>query len=288
MKILIKRTGALGDVILTLPIAQWFHVKHNAEIDFLTHNTNNDIFENNFYIKVINNQEFTLNRRANKYHKIIDLDMAYEKRPKMHIIKAYAEEAGINIVELEQPKIITKSIKQDSIVKSFDIVLHAARTWRNRTFPSYMWDKLLKKTFGNIAIIGHVFDYPSIFFDESNPNKFFDYRGKLSIHQMKDLIENSNCFIGSDSGIMHLASTTQTPIVGIFTCAKAEYRYPFRSPRKFQPVEAPIDCYGCLQELPPPQSYCECPKNRKYQCTSLITEDMIYSAYKKAIDENNK
>jgi len=46
--------------------------------------------------------------------------------------------------------------------------------------------------------------------------KVFDTAGQTTIHQSAALIEKSDLFVGNDSGPLHIASTTKTPIVGIF------------------------------------------------------------------------
>ncbi len=49
---------------------------------------------------------------------------------------------------------------------------------------------------------------------------------------------------------MHIAASTRTDIIGLFTTAKAEYRKPYRASGLFTAVAANIECYGCREIQP--------------------------------------
>lgn len=48
-----------------------------------------------------------------------------------------------------------------------------------------------------------------------------------NVREMAGVIENTTLFIGADSGIMHLANSTNTPTIGLFSVTKVELYQPF-------------------------------------------------------------
>ena len=49
------------------------------------------------------------------------------------------------------------------------------------------------------------------------------------IREMASLMANTNVFVGADSGIMHLASAAQVPVVGLFSVTNMEKYKPYNS-----------------------------------------------------------
>jgi hypothetical protein len=89
-KILLIRQLALGDVLLITPILKQIYVDHagDCEIDVMTMKP--EAFVNNPYVNEIISPTQHLENRKN-YHKTINLDLAYESHPGMHILDAYAK-----------------------------------------------------------------------------------------------------------------------------------------------------------------------------------------------------
>ena len=51
---------------------------------------------------------------------------------------------------------------------------------------------------------------------QSNQSKIQNYVGKTSLKECRKLIQQATLLIASDSGLMHLAVTTNTPVIGLF------------------------------------------------------------------------
>jgi len=85
------------------------------------------------------------------------------------------------------------------------------------------WTKLLQLIFNKkeraiINIIGSVWDLEiANYLKKIQPNSINNYCNKLSILESVEIIANSNVYIGHDSGPMHLATLTDTPIVVLFS-----------------------------------------------------------------------
>lgn len=194
--------------------------------------------------------------------KFIDLDLAYERRPLMHIVEAYMQEAfdeeafGFDAYEdiATRQELFFDRTPLAGIAGQGYIAVHAAVAgWRNRTLPRDTWREVLHR----LGVAGL---RPILIGTERDAVPDFDCTSFFApdIHAQARLIQSCVCFVGSDSGLMHVAGCTDTPIVGMFTCAKPEYRLPFRE-NCVAVVPPDLDCLGCLarQAIPATTETCE-------------------------------
>ncbi|NIO48637.1 MAG: hypothetical protein GTN73_04245 [Candidatus Aminicenantes bacterium] len=69
--------------------------------------------------------------------------------------------------------------------------------------------------------------------------------GKLNLREVKELISHSSLFVGPDSGPMHIAASTSTPIVALFGPNLPAFNAPWQA--KAVLVEKELDCRPCKQ-----------------------------------------
>jgi ADP-heptose:LPS heptosyltransferase len=93
----------------------------------------------------------------------------------------------------------------------------------------------------------------------------FNFAGKLSIYGSAAVLERCVCYLGNDTGTMHLAAMVRIPCVAIF-CAR-DY------PGKWEPygekhriIRKDVECAGCMLEV--------CSYNNR--CLQLISVDDIF------------
>jgi hypothetical protein len=72
-----------------------------------------------------------------------------------------------------------------------------------------------------------------------------DLRNKTTIPELASIMAKSLAVCGVDSGPIHLAGTTTTPIICGYTSVAAEYRIPSREKGKTYAIEPNIECIGC-------------------------------------------
>jgi hypothetical protein len=72
-----------------------------------------------------------------------------------------------------------------------------------------------------------------------------DLRNKTDIPQLASIMSQSKAVVGVDSGPIHLAGTTKTPIVCGYTSVAAELRIPTRKEGITIPIVPNIECIGC-------------------------------------------
>jgi lipopolysaccharide heptosyltransferase II len=71
----------------------------------------------------------------------------------------------------------------------------------------------------------------------------------LQLTELRALIARAALFIGGDSGPLHIAATTQVPIVELLGPTLAERSFPWRDPRLFTEIvePGPLPCRPCHQ-----------------------------------------
>ena len=89
--------------------------------------------------------------------------------------------------------------------------------------------------------------------------------GKLSLDELTYLISRFNLLITNDSGPMHIAAATKTPLVAIFGPEDPVLMGPYAKPDLYRTVYKDIECRPCHK------TKCKYP-----DCLNLITPDDVY------------
>jgi ADP-heptose:LPS heptosyltransferase len=71
------------------------------------------------------------------------------------------------------------------------------------------------------------------------------FAGKLNLIELREAIGRARLFVGPDSGPMHIAASTSTPIVALFGPNLPEYNAPWRAQATI--IERTLDCRPCKQ-----------------------------------------
>lgn len=275
-KILVRRTGALGDVLLTTPVVHRLRneLGPGAIIDVET--ACPQAYEGNPHVNKLH-----VHVRDNKdYDKVYDLNLVYERSPKQHIVDSYFQHVfgdtngAKRVVFGIDPPPPRKLAKASKVV-----TLHATRSWPSRTLPESFWNDVALKlidTGYQPVFLGGGGDYGG----PDHPQSV-SMVNRTPLRETVNLIAASCCFIGSDSALLHFAGATDVPIVGIFTSVKSQYRMPYRKNilgwLAFA-AEPKLSCYGCLEDVPAPATTLGCKFNTN-ECTQVIyAADVISKA----------
>lgn len=100
-----------------------------------------------------------------------------------------------------------------------------------------------------------------------------DITGRTSLPVLAAVLKKSSLFIGVDSGVMHLAASVDTPVVGIFGPTDPEITGPQGTGHQI--VRFPVDCSPCHRK--------ECDNNRR--CMAGVTIDMVFSAARSILEK---
>ena len=98
----------------------------------------------------------------------------------------------------------------------------------------------------------------------------------FSLAELRALVDRAAVYIGGDSGPLHVASASTTPVVGLFGPTLAERSMPWRDARWFaEAVDAgPLPCRPCNQR--------ECVPG-DFRCLTSITAQQVIEAAERAV-----
>ena len=99
---------------------------------------------------------------------------------------------------------------------------------------------------------------------------------ELRLDELRAVADRASVFIGGDSGPLHLAATTRTPIVALFGSTLPERSMPWRDARWFaEAVDAgPMPCRPCLQRTCDPGDF---------RCLTRIAPERVAAAVERAL-----
>ena len=100
--------------------------------------------------------------------------------------------------------------------------------------------------------------------------------GEFGLAELRALVSRAAVYIGGDSGPLHIAGTTTTPIVALFGPTLPERSMPWRDPRWFaEAVDAgPLECRPCRQRQCAPGDF---------RCLTRITAEQVAAAAERAL-----
>jgi ADP-heptose:LPS heptosyltransferase len=116
------------------------------------------------------------------------------------------------------------------------VLIHPVQTWPSRTWLAENWMLLTKKLNElNISVVSIGKESSEVgFFNIEKPIFNFEIElglnlmNKTTISQAHHLINKSVAFVTMDSGLLHLAGTTDANIIHLGSSIKPEFRIPYR------------------------------------------------------------
>lgn len=289
-RVLVIRRWALGDVIMATPIIRALHNPY-TDIDVLT--AYPEVFKNNPYVRhVFTPQQFSL--RLEDYDRIINLEPVSMLNPKLHQVDGYGIFGLQQLLSEEQKRLeLFPSAEDMEIVERYlsafpdkFIAIHMRRKHpelggaQNRNVSDQFWLNLLTQL--------NRYGIPIIQLGTDNDfyvppqHNIFSAINQFSIQQLQCLIAKASLLICVDTSMLHIAGTTQTPIIALFTVVYPELRRPAMS--SFHPILPEVDCFGCFSDLPPPAQNMDSCKFGGGEYNSCVEKFSIEKILKK-VDE---
>jgi len=274
-RIVVRRGGARGDVILTTPVVRALRKKFpKSTIVISTACT--DVYANNPDVSEVTLQGPPLRKTDLVYN----LDMAYENKPDVHPIQAYADVCGVKIEDWrpalypgDTSRILAEkrmpSGSRYAIIHPGVIPGWAGRQWPIQRFADVVAG--LKSRGFKTVVIG----------SDGTPqvDAELDYRN-LAFAHMVALMERAHLFVGLDSMPFHVAQACDVPAVAIFGCVDPELRI-VPGGRALGAVAECVGCLGCHVWLPAPRTVTSsCARN-----TNACMEKLHSSQVLEKVDE---
>jgi ADP-heptose:LPS heptosyltransferase len=265
-KILIRRTMAMGDVLLTTPVIRKLK-EENCEAEIYVATEHHEVFKNNPDVAGVE-RAF---QDTSSFDRIFNLDCCYENTPNRHIVDSYAEACGVT-VEDYFPHIYPSKEERELIRYMFPArnyaVIHSGphrgtEPVEGRTVSAELMQSI------RAYLEGKGFD-------------IYEVTDTLPLHRLAAVIEHASLFVGADSGPMHLAQAAMIPTVGIFGAVNPFYRLVNGIPF-LQGVSAPaqnVGCLGCHHLYEPPMLDSKCIRTGEdfNRCMKRINPEDVFRA----------
>lgn len=211
--LILKRKIAAGDVLLTTPILAALKRQH----------PDRQLYVETDYPEVFRDNP-NVTKPAKQFHlpihqaTVIDLTMAYESRPNMNYMDAYAQASGIVLpkdAELRRPAIFPNEADRAFVLRHLGnelrwCIINAGNPCGNRVWPLERYKPVIKHLHNigfKVAQVGKVAGVRGC---------DLDLTGKTTLHQLAALIDSCALFIGVDSLPLHLATATGSTAIGLF------------------------------------------------------------------------
>ncbi len=266
MRILVTRKSAQGDVLLMEPVLRELSYKYPSSMIYL--NTKCPWMIENSGLPIIP----ITDSFAGIFDKTIDLDLAYENRPLMHIVDACAEQAGVvltNRIPVYDPTIRWVPSDSKTILVNSDSC--ANKLWKSRIWDHNKWREVfLRLRANNYEII------------EIGISKYLGvgrYALNMPLRELAKLMSASAVYLGPDNMLMHLAQGVGLPVIAFFGCICPNYRITDWTKAKAIWLDQDVlECAGCHHLRSAPRTHTECDKDRIH-CIERITVDMVLDVF---------
>lgn len=259
--ILVKRQGACGDVLLSAAVVPAVKkIYPGRQVYFETKCPS--VLIGNPHIDFI-----VAHAPPYNYEVVIDLDMAYEKKPHQNILISLAEAANIPVGWCS-PSVARAKVNKPLLDKY--AVIHAGKTsWAGRNWDEEKWHEIairFHKSGYQIVCVGRK---PDLFVPSD-----VDCRDITSVQELATIIEDAKIFVGIDSLPFHIAQVVGTPCVTFFGSIDPEMR--IISPSVRAVTAKSLSCLGCHhRQESPVVTLLKCPLGT-LECESSVSVDDMW------------
>jgi ADP-heptose:LPS heptosyltransferase len=238
----ITQCRALGDTLCATPVVRKISKTYNQKVSVISHHS--EIFSNLPYVE--NNYQYspeTFDKIKDEYEMFQTFDVFYKesgicnKHNTMDIRQLHAISLGFMLTkkEMEMDYITDDNVILPDLPLKY-VLIHPVQNWDSRTWPAKSWQmltQLLNEKGISVISVGK----DSSEMGGSNVDKpVFNFPIKLGYNLMNQttldqtwhLINNSSCFVTMDSGLLHLAGTTDVNIIQLGSSIDPEFRSPYR------------------------------------------------------------
>jgi ADP-heptose:LPS heptosyltransferase len=222
---------SLGDTLCAIPTIKYLSKLYDKKIHVFTYQP--DLFKNCPYVILSDNynvEEDDLLIESFKVDKFV--------HTRTNIIQLHSLSAGFQLLP-EEMQIYFYPDDYEPIEKLPDnyIVLHTAKTWPSRTWEKERWQELIDRLNAiniSVVIIGKNSSEEGTYHItkpvyELNIKNGLDLTNKIGIHQTWHILNKAAIIVTMDSGILHLAATTDTHIIQLGSSIDPRFRAPYRN-----------------------------------------------------------
>lgn len=256
----LEECNGLGDLICATPTIKKLHDSYQRNITVISQMP--ELFKNNPYVEksfkassvdmtyiqsnyIVHNSFYLVGKKDER-----GIEM---KHNMMDIRQFHAIHLGFMLRQNELECYYRPIEPKKNFINEKYVVIHPVNSWPNRTWSQDNWLKLseeLVKWGYKVVAVGKDSSETG-FFNVNKPvhnidnEKVINLMNQTSISETWHLINDAAVVITMDSGILHLAGTTNTPIVELGSAINPEFRRPYRKTSKHIYVRGACDLHCC-------------------------------------------
>jgi autotransporter strand-loop-strand O-heptosyltransferase len=235
---------SLGDTLAATPTLRKLYNSYNKKIDVVTYHP--ELFVNNKYVNRILTFDKSINEKYYKeiFNTFLGVGMkrgeynVEKKHNTIDIRQFHAIDLGFMLSEkeMEYDYVPNAYVGIDNLPQNY-ICLHVANSWPSRTYSDENWQNLINLINQKnipVVLVGKN-SHESGFHNINKPTKKLNFKigldltNRLDISQCWHIINKSQYFITMDSGLLHLAGTTDTNIIQLGSSINNKLRAPYRN-----------------------------------------------------------
>jgi ADP-heptose:LPS heptosyltransferase len=230
---------ALGDTLAVTPTLRKLYNSYGKKISVATNQP--EIFKNNPYVDNIFNE--ITDDIKNDYEVFQSFNIGYHpngvcyKHNAMDIRQFHAVNLGFMLTKDEMSMdYFPDEVESIEGLPEKYVLIHPVQNWNSRTWDAKKWQMLTKLlNERGIAVISVGKDSSEL--GGSNVDKpVFNFNIDIGLNLMNQttlsqtwwLINGAMCFITMDSGLLHLAGTTDSEIIQLGSSIHPQFRAPYR------------------------------------------------------------
>ncbi len=239
-KCFVVHSPSLGDTLCSTPTLRKVSKSYGEKLHVATHLP--EIFSNNPCVKsVVDIKSF----KKNKYETFEtfrnigkkDKKGVEKKHNTIDIRQFHAMDLGFNLLPEEMECEFYPDACENLHLPTDYICIHPTQTWESRTWAKEKWQELVNELIRMgicIVLVGKdsqefgFWDIEKPTFDIEGEAKVINLLNKTNLSSTWNVINNASCFITMDSGLLHLAGTTDTHIIQLGSSINYKLRAPYR------------------------------------------------------------
>ncbi len=253
--------SGMGDIISSIPTIKFLHKLYKTNILVFTHNT--ELLKNYTYINAVEINIDEMEKLSENPNYLTLSTFAPEENihPRMDIRQFHASKLGFQLLP-EEMNIEFYPDKYEPIKELPEnyIAIHPVKTWPSRTWEQSRWQEFINIMNSNnipVVAIGKksqeigTYNTQKPTFNVEIENGL-NLLNKASIHQTWHILNKATAIVTMDSGILHLAGTTDTAIIQLGSSIDPRLRSPYRNDRQdykysYIPGECKLLCASDLK-----------------------------------------
>lgn len=234
----------LGDLLCATPVIKQLSLAYDSKVIVISPMP--ELFKNNPFVeksyKASSMDMDFFNANFIMHNSFYNIGKKNERGIEMHhnkfdIRQFHAANLGFMLSKDEMECIYYPIEEPVNFFKNKYVAIHPVETWAVRTWNAEKWMQLtsmLNKLNIDVVSIGKD-SHETGFFDINKPVMNFEIEkgknlmNKTTISECWHIINNAACFVTMDSGLLHLAGTTDTNIIHLGSSITPEFRMPYRN-----------------------------------------------------------